>query len=704
MGGFFCEIKKIIRIKGTLRTSFRFWLQTIVNYSLTKKETLMKKLSLFLFILFAAININSQTARVQVIHNAADVLAGSVDIYINGALSIPDFAFRSATPFLDLPAGTLLNIGIAPGTSTSVNDTLKNFQVTLTANEKYVVIANGLLTTGYAPNPDGRNTSFTLLIKTMARESGTGSGVDLFVLHGSTDAPAVDVKVRELSNATIVNDAAYSDITPYITAPAQNITLDLYLSDGINYVASFTAPLSGLGGGAAAVFASGFLNPSSNQNGAAFGLFAALPNGQVVQLPAASSPTARVQVIHNSSDVLAGVVDVYVNGNLAIPDFGFRQATPFIDLPAGVVLNIGIAPGTSSSVNDTLKNFKVNLTANEKYIVFANGLLTGGYSPNPDGRNTNFTLLIKTPARESATSSNVDLFVLHGSTDAPTVDVKAREAGNVTLVDDAAYGDITGYFSVPPADYTLDLYLGNGTTLVNSFIAPLSGLGGGSAAVFASGFLNPSANQNGAAFGLFAALANGTVIQLVPGVVPVELTSFSALVNGTSVSLNWSTATELNNYGFEVQRKSLNGNFATIGFVNGKGTSTVINEYSFTDNELEEGKYFYRLKQIDYDGKYEYSKIIEVDVRMLSSFSLEQNYPNPFNPSTTIGFVLQERTNVKLTLLNSIGEELAVLVNEEKDKGYHKINLNAYNLPSGVYMYRIQAGNFVDTKKMLLMK
>lgn len=664
----------------------------------------MKKLSLFLFILFAAININSQTARVQVIHNAADVLAGSVDIYINGALSIPDFAFRSATPFLDLPAGTLLNIGIAPGTSTSVNDTLKNFQVTLTANEKYVVIANGLLTTGYAPNPDGRNTSFTLLIKTMARESGTGSGVDLFVLHGSTDAPAVDVKVRELSNATIVNDAAYSDITPYITAPAQNITLDLYLSDGINYVASFTAPLSGLGGGAAAVFASGFLNPASNQNGAAFGLFAALPNGQVVQLPAASSPTARVQVIHNSSDVLAGMVDVYVNGNLAIPDFGFRQATPFIDLPAGVVLNIGIAPGNSSSVNDTLKNFKVNLTANEKYIVFANGLLTGGYSPNPDGRNTNFTLLIKTPARESATSSNVDLFVLHGSTDAPTVDVKAREAGNVTLVDDAAYGDITGYFSVPPADYTLDLYLGNGTTLVNSFIAPLSGLGGGSAAVFASGFLNPSANQNGAAFGLFAALANGTVIQLFPGVVPVELTSFSVLVNGTSVSLNWSTATELNNYGFEVQRKSLNGNFATIGFVNGKGTSTVINDYSFTDNELEEGKYFYRLKQIDYDGKYEYSKIIEVDVRMLSSFSLEQNYPNPFNPSTTIGFVLQERINVKLTLLNSIGEELAVLVNEEKDKGYHKINLNAYNLPSGVYMYRIQAGNFVDTKKMLLMK
>ena len=111
------------------------------------------------------------------------------------------------------------------------------------------MFANGVLTGGYAPNPDSRNTSFTLFVKAMARETGTGTGVDLFVLHGSTDAPTVDVKVRELSNATIVDNAAYGDITPYLTAPAQNITLDLYLGNGVNYVASFTAPLSGLGGG-----------------------------------------------------------------------------------------------------------------------------------------------------------------------------------------------------------------------------------------------------------------------------------------------------------------------------------------------------------------------------------------------------------------------------------------------------------------------
>jgi hypothetical protein len=182
----------------------------------------MKSLKTFL-IVFTILGFSAfaQTARVQVIHNSADVLAGSVDVYINGSIAIPDFAFRSATPFLDLPAGVTLNIGIAPGNSTSVNDTLANFPVVLTANEKYVVIANGVLTGGYAANPDGRNTGFTLFVKAMAQEVGTGTGVDLFVLHGSTDAPTVDVKVRELSSATIVDNAAYGDITPYLTAPAQ---------------------------------------------------------------------------------------------------------------------------------------------------------------------------------------------------------------------------------------------------------------------------------------------------------------------------------------------------------------------------------------------------------------------------------------------------------------------------------------------------
>jgi hypothetical protein len=420
-----------------------------------------------------------------------------------------------------------------------------------------------------------------------------------------------------------------------------------------------------------------------------------------------SSSTARVQVIHNSADVLANSVDVYINGTLALDNFGFRAATPFIDLPAGVTLNIGVAPGNSTSVNDTLKNFPVVLTAGEKYVVFANGVLTSGYAPNPDGRSTNFTLFVKTQARETGTGSGVDIFVLHGSTDAPTVDVKAREAGNLVLVNDAAYGDITPYFTVPANNYTLDLYLADGTTLVGSFIAPLAGLGGSSLAVFASGFLNPSANQNGAPFGLFAALANGTVVQLIPGVVPVELSSFTANVNGNSVSLNWTTVTETNNLGFEIQRKSANNDFITLGFVRGSGTTTEIKNYSFVDKNLPSGNYSYRLKQVDFNGSYEYSNVIEVSVLTPQEFSLEQNFPNPFNPSTQITFNLRVDSDVQLKVFNLLGQEIATLINGRLSAGTQQVEFKADNLTSGVYFYRIDAkgidgSNFSSVKKMIL--
>ena len=239
----------------------------------------------------------------QVIHNAADPGAVAVDIYLNGTLLLDNFGFRAATPYIDAPAGTPINIGVAGPNSTSAADTIKNFNVTLTANETYVAIANGVLDpNSFASNPDGRSTAFTLFVKAMARENGTSSDVDFFVLHGSTDAPTVDVLARRV--ATLVDNAAYGDITSYITVPPASYILDVTPgNDNSTIVASFEADLSGLGGGAAVVFASGFLSPSENQNGAAFGIFAALPNGIVVEFP--SVQLSRLQVIHNAADVAA---------------------------------------------------------------------------------------------------------------------------------------------------------------------------------------------------------------------------------------------------------------------------------------------------------------------------------------------------------------------------------------------------------------
>lgn len=565
-------------------------------------------------------------ARLQVIHNAADPIAASVDVYLNGSLALDNFGFRTATPFIDVPAGVEINIGIAPGNSGSVNDTIKNFAVTFENGKTYVGVANGVLDPSqFTANPDGRNIAFTIFAKDGIREAGMSQNkVDFVVLHGSTDAPTVDVIARNV--ATLVDNAAYGDFTDYIQVPAGSYILDITPGDDNNtIVASFEAELSGLGGGAAVVFASGFLNPAGNQNGSPFGLFAALPNGTVVELPAVA-PFARLQVIHNAADPIASSVDVYLNGTLALDNFAFRTATPYIDVPAGVDINIGIAPGNSGSVNDTIKNFVVNFANGGTYVAIANGVVDPtGFAPNPNGRDISFTLFAKNDARETANNNNkVDLFAVHGSTDAPTVNI----FGLGIYLTNVSYGDLSNYVSVPAwRNWIVITTPWPNFSVVGVWSADLRGLGGNSAVVFASGFLDPSSNQNGDSFGLFAALANGTVVELP------QL------------------------YGNEAQN--------------------ALNKVMDENNE---------------------------SVSVVSDFNLEQNYPNPFNPTTSIKFTVPTSEFVSLKVYDVLGNEVSTLVNEQKAPGAYEVRFDAGNLSSGVYIYKLQAGNFTQTRKLMLMK
>ena len=191
---------------------------------------------------------------------------------------------------------------------------------------------------------------------------------------------------------------------------------------------------------------------------------------------------------------------------------------------------------------------------------------------------------------------------------------------------------------------------------------------------------------------------------------PVELTSFSASVIGSTVKLSWQTATEINNFGFEILRQghtstalSVTG-WERLGFVNGNGNSNSPKNYSFVDDNVTAGTYSYRLKQIDNDGQFEYSKTIEVDLGTPKKFELSQNYPNPFNPSTTINYNLPEAANVKLIIYNILGQEIKTLVKEFKEAGVHTVNFNASELNSGLYIYKIEAGSFTQTRKMTLIK
>jgi hypothetical protein len=217
-------------------------------------------------------------------------------------------------------------------------------------------------------------------------------------------------------------------------------------------------------------------------------------------------------------------------------------------------------------------------------------------------------------AREVADSANVDFFVVHGASDAPTVDVIARDVA--TLVDDAAYGDMTGYLSVPPASYTLDITPGNdNNTVVASFTADLNSLGGQSVTVLASGFLSPGNDQNGDPFSLIAVLANGDVVSLSP-------------------------VTTLGQFG---------------------------------------------------------------DV-MPTKFDLKQNYPNPFNPETKIEFSIPANQKVALKVFDISGREVAELLNDNLVAGVYSVSFDAVNLSSGVYFYRLQTDNFVETRRMTLLK
>lgn len=188
---------------------------------------------------------------------------------------------------------------------------------------------------------------------------------------------------------------------------------------------------------------------------------------------------------------------------------------------------------------------------------------------------------------------------------------------------------------------------------------------------------------------------------------PVELTQFSASANESYIILNWKTETEVNNYGFNILRTEgggLKSEWENIGFVKGHGNNNTPSFYTFLDNNVVAKRYSYKLKQIDNDGKIEYSKIIEVDNFAPDQFKLYQNYPNPFNPETKINFLLPKATNVKIKIFNIIGQEIMTLLDEFFEPGIHSVTFNGGNFSGGLYIYKIEADNFIQARKMILMK
>jgi len=244
-----------------------------------------------------------------VIHNCADAIADSVDVYLGSTKLLDNFAFRTATSFIDAPTGVALTLGVAPKTSTSVADTIYSVTVTLDAAKKYILVANGLVSpTGYSPAASAA--PFRLSVYDMARlTGGTAGNTDILVVHGSTDAPTVDVKA---GTSTLVNNISFGEFcsTGYLSVPVANYTLDVTDMTGATIVKRYSAPLStlNLGDSAITVVASGFLDSTMNSNGKPFGLWVALPQGgNLIPLPSVAVPNS-VNSLNNT-----GSTQVYPN-------------------------------------------------------------------------------------------------------------------------------------------------------------------------------------------------------------------------------------------------------------------------------------------------------------------------------------------------------------------------------------------------------
>jgi hypothetical protein len=372
-------------------------------------------------------------------------------------------------------------------------------------------VASGVLDPSqFAANPDQNDTAFNLLVigdqKTAPADNST---IEVKVVHGAPDAPAVDAVTAD--GTAIVDDAAYGDVTDYLPVPgADVVTLDITTADQSTRVASYQTT-GGVQGVTAVALASGFLSPDDNQSGEAFGLFVFLGTDADDATATAGIPlpeAARVQLAHNAADPGAASVDIFINGALAVNDFAFRTATPFITLPSGAGnVEVDVAgPNAGTNIGDALTPADSLFNASPEFgpgsttTVFANGVITPADFEG-DANTIAFNLYPVAAQEAVETAGNFEFKIFHGATDAPAVDVVA--GGSIDLALNLMYGMATPDFAslTPDTDVVVDINAAGGATVASYQVDVAAlGVGGATGIVAASGFLTPDNDQNGPAF------------------------------------------------------------------------------------------------------------------------------------------------------------------------------------------------------------
>lgn len=664
-------------------------------------------------------------ARAQIIHNAADPAADPVDVYVNGDLTLDDFAFRSATPFLDLPAGVELNVGVAPGNSESAADTLANFPLTLEDGQSYTVVANGVLNPAdFADNPDGASTAFTLFVAPNAQEAASGSGsVDVRAVHGATDAPTVDI--IQVAGATLLDDVSYGAISPYLPVSPEATVVTVAPGAGGSPVAAFEVNLAGAGGSALTVLASGFLNPANNQDGAGFRLVGVFPDGSVQVL----QPLAFPQ-------------DVSVSVNQAFDDATVQDNYALVGLPGQVDLPIantveGESPDDwrafwdngSASVDEGLVEFDGSDTFNFRpgrgfWLLSKNPwTVSDTYSPislNADGTGSisvhsgwniisnPFGKTIPWGAVQSANGASQDLWRWNGSFNTLTSFQSASNGEAFYFLNDGGLSQLDIPFFLPSGSSAA---VASKTDASESKQLTLTAFHDGNRASAVRVGLSDDAAEGRDNLDQFAPPAHfsSATMRLTNEMVQSEYAKGLAAdyrpLASSGQRFNLELAAEAGDRimlkasgleQFQGQEVRLVNTSNSVSYnLHESGTVTVRPESETSNFVLLVGSGEFVESQE--------SQVVPDQIKLLP------NYPNPFRGQTTLRFALPEQQDVRLVIYDVLGRTVRTLVNDQKQSGVHSVRWNGRNdagqpVASGLYLGRLEVGETTQVTKLLLVK
>lgn len=426
-------------------------------------------------------------------------------------------------------------------------------------------------------------------------------------------------------------------------------------------------------------------------------------NGSAPSINIPGGVTSLNNLTVNNSQIITGESSLVINGTLTL-----GASAGFLDMGANTLTigtstsNLGTLSRSGGSIRGTLKRWFASGASSNNLFPLDNG--SGSYSQAKITFNS-----LTTGGTLTATFHNSGSGSLPSQGNGNYLPT-GPSMGNVNLINLAPqYWTITSGDGLASPNYNLEL-MGDAIPQVSnlSYIAIIKRVNSGNPWTWSSGNYSVSTGTNsnpvlyyngGTSFSDFGVGGN------VDNLLPVEYSSFTSSLNGRNVILNWSTVSELNNSGFEIERKSSGNDWKKISFVEGNGTTNNPQNYTFTDINLNTGNYIYRLKQIDYNGNFGYHDLShEVVIGIPAKYSLAQNYPNPFNPVTQINYELPITNYVSLKVYDIQGREVAQLVNEVKDAGYYSVQFDAKNLSSGMYFYKLTTDKFSDVKKMVIVK